>query len=235
MIKENTFRFKQFSIRHDRCAMKVGTDGVLLGAWTNVEKAKTALDIGTGSGLIALMLAQRNPALHVFGIDIDRGAAEQALENVQESPWTDRIVIKQADFTQDTAEGAKYDLIVSNPPFHTEDTLNPDAARTAARHTCSLPVPVLIRKAAAMLSAHGRLSLIVPTALAPAVIGQAAASRLYLCRRTDVKTTPQKPPRRTLLEFSPQAVPCDATILTLRDEHKLATPAYQALTAEFYL
>ncbi|MBQ9363307.1 MAG: methyltransferase [Bacteroidaceae bacterium] len=235
MTAEKSFRFKQFAVRHDRCAMKVGTDGVLLGAWANVEGSTTALDIGTGTGLIALMLAQRNAALSVTGIDIDSDAVKQAQENVQNSPWARRINIEQADFTLNDEQNARYDLIVSNPPFHTEDTLNPDATRTAARHTCSLPFPVLIRKAATLLTAQGHLCLIVPTATAPEVVGEAAAQHLYLSKRTDVKTTPRKTAKRTLLEFTPNITQTVYSILTLQDEHQKRTGEYMALTQDFYL
>ena len=245
---ERCFRFKQFAVRHDRCAMKVGTDGVLLGAWANVEGAKTALDIGTGTGLIALMLAQRNVTLHITGIDIDPAAVEQAKENVQNSPWRNRIVIEKEDFqtfsptlphdeegVQRTERGCLFDLIVSNPPFFLEDTLNPNAARTAARHACSLPFPVLIQKAARMLTEQGRLCLIVPTAIATDVVGEAATHHLYLSKRTDVKTTPRKAPKRTLLEFTPYITETAYSTLTLQDEQQQKTSEYTALTQEFYL
>ena len=262
---EKCFRFKQFAVRHDRCAMKVGTDGVLLGAWANVEGAKTALDIGTGTGLIALMLAQRNANLHITGIDIDPAAVEQAKENVQNSPWRERIVIKNEDFQTfspdlpldekgvedfqtfsptishdgDGVRGTKrcclFDLIVSNPPFFLEDTLNPNAARTAARHACSLPFPVLIQKAARMLTEQGRLCLIVPTAIATDVVGEAATHHLYLSKRTDVKTTPRKAPKRTLLEFTPYITETAYSTLMLQDEQQQKTSEYTALTQAFYL
>lgn len=245
---EKCFRFKQFAVRHDRCAMKVGTDGVLLGAWANVEGAKTALDIGTGTGLIALMLAQRNATLPITGIDIDPAAVEQAKENVQNSPWRERIVIEKEDFqtfsptlphdeegVQRTERGCLFDLIVSNPPFFLEDTLNPNAARTAARHACSLPFPVLIQKAARMLTEQGRLCLIVPTAIATDVVGEAATHHLYLSKRTDVKTTPRKVPKRTLLEFTPYITETAYSTLTLQDEQQQKTSEYTALTQEFYL
>lgn len=223
------FRFKQFCVRHDRCGMKVGTDGVLLGAWAGVGGAETALDIGTGTGLIALMLAQRNAGVRVLGIDIDGDAVAQATENVAESPWPDRIDIWQADFCQDCLQGVQFDLIVSNPPFFQEDTACPDFRRDQARRSSSLPMPILIGKAAELLSERGRLSLIVPATAHAEVIGEAAANRLYLCRRTDIKTTPRKLPRRTLLEFSRSMVSCEHSVLALNSE------AYQVLTGDFYL
>lgn len=214
--------------------MKVGTDGVLLGAWADVEGATTALDIGTGSGLIALMLAQRNATLRVWGIDIDTAAVEQAKENAERSPWADRIEVLQADFCH-VARSQTFSLIVSNPPFHAEDTPNPDQARNAARHTSALPIPVLMRNAAALLEGQGRFCLIVPTTLAAEVIGEGAANHLYLSRRTDVKTTPAKPAKRSLLEFRLYASPTEHSVLHLQDDHGGRSEAYSALTEAFYL
>ena len=229
------FRFKQFTVRHDRCAMKVGTDGVLLGAWARVDDAKKALDVGTGTGLIALMLAQRNSGLRVVGVEIDESAARQAAENVAASPWPERIRIVQADFREMETEGARYDLIVSNPPFFTEETGCPDAARQAARHASALPTAALMEKAEQLLSEEGRLCLIVPTAVAAEVIGEAALQCLFLARRTEVKTTPRKAAKRTLLEFTKTITNCETTTLTLRDGENQMSPTYRALTEAFYL
>ena len=145
------FRFKQFTVWHDRCAMKVGTDGVLLGAWagqerlgeTQVNHPRNILDIGTGSGLIALMLAQRFPQARITGIDCDKDAAMQAMENFTGSPWADRLRAVRTglqDFCRDTATAAeRFDLIVSNPPFYDNTLTNPDSRRSAARHTLRRP------------------------------------------------------------------------------------------------
>ena len=223
--------------------MKVGTDGVLLGAWAEVEGHHMALDIGTGTGLIALMLAQRAPQLHVLGVDIDGQAVQQARENVAASPWPDRVSIEHLDFrTADLGTAsfhvghlaAQFDLIVSNPPFFTEDTPNPDEARNTARHAASLPMDVLIERAARLLSPAGCLCLVVPTSVVSAVIGLAAARGMFLSRRTDVKTTVRKPAKRTLLAFTRRAVPTLHGTLTLMDGRD-RTPEYQELTRAFYL
>ena len=132
------FQFKQFTVWHDRSAMKVGTDGVLLGAWCCVDGARTALDVGTGSGLIALMMAQRNEHLEVLGVDIDENSVLQAQENAKRSPFAERLRFQQTDVR--TMVGRhEFDLVVSNPPFYTTDTISPQAERGAARNAKSLP------------------------------------------------------------------------------------------------
>ncbi len=252
----NGFRFKQFFVRHDRCAMKVGTDGVLLGSWATVSHASTALDIGTGTGLIALMLAQRNPNLLIDALDIDPDAVAQAQENIAASPFHDRIKVHLQDFTLtspiSTSSCSKavansslftlhsslkspYSLIISNPPFYTEHTSCPDDKRDAARHTSSLPISSLMSGAASLLAPEGLFSLIIPTSLVPEVISEGAQHGLFLSRRTDVVTTPNKQPKRTLLEFSKHQKETHHDILHIRDAHNNYTEAYKNLTQDFYL
>ena len=131
------FQFKRFTVYHDRCAMKVGTDGVLLGAWTDVSSSQQILDIGTGTGLIALMLAQRNVTAHITAIDIDEEAIEQAQGNIAASPWKNRIEVMKQDFCQYSANRL-FDTIVSNPPYFNQSLKGPDSQRNTARHTDSL-------------------------------------------------------------------------------------------------
>ncbi|MFM2293328.1 MAG: hypothetical protein RIS29_3141, partial [Bacteroidota bacterium] len=149
------FRFKQFTVFHDRCAMKVGIDGVLLGCWTNVADTSMVLDIGTGTGLIALMIAQRTDA-HIDAIDIDEGAFEQAMINVQASPWSSRLNVVLSSL-QDFVSDKKYDLIVSNPPYFINSLKNPDEQRTTARHTDSLTHEELIDQCIPKLTEGGRI------------------------------------------------------------------------------
>ena len=147
MAREKVFRFKQFGVRHEKSAMKVGTDGVLLGAWTNAENAKKVLDIGTGTGLIALMIAQRSKAL-ITGIEIDEDAAEEAYENFVSSPWGDRLRVENSDFAVfSNICNEKYDVIVSNPPYFVDSLECPDEKRGKARHTSSLSFENLIKGA----------------------------------------------------------------------------------------
>lgn len=221
-------------MKHDRCAMKVGTDGVLLGSWASVEGARTALDVGCGCGLIALMLAQRNSALHIIGIDIDEEAAEQARENIAENNHNDQVSIACADFRTFSSE-SKFDLIISNPPFYKESTTCADESRNNARHMSSLPIDELMERASALLSDRGLISVIVPYTVAGETIGEASMQGLFLSRRTDIKTTPAKPPKRTLLEFCKQAKPTTTQVLTLRNEEGNMSAEYKRLTHDFYL
>lgn len=214
--------------------MKVGTDGVLLGSWVSSE-GKRALDIGCGTGLIALMLAQRNESLNIIGIDIDDEAVEQARENVRNSRWNDRIEIKKHDFNEDFHCSESFDLIVSNPPFYKETTNCPDETRNKARHSASLPISTLMEKSNRLLSPEGKVAVIVPYSAASDTISEAAIAGLYLRRRTDVKTTPKKAAIRVLLEFSRRTEPATRNELLLRDETGEWSKEYKLLTQDFYL
>ena len=152
------FKFQQFTVRQEHCAMKVGTDGTLLGAWAN--GGRSVLDIGTGTGLIALMMAQRFPEARVTAIDIDQAACLQAHDNVAASPFASRIQIVQADVADYEAE--PFDVIVSNPPYFVESLTCPDYQRTTARHTASLTYQTLMCSAFRLLSDEGRFSVIIP-------------------------------------------------------------------------
>ena len=232
-MSNDYFRFKQFCIHHDRCAMKVGTDGVLLGAWGCVE-GRRILDIGTGTGLIALMAAQRNPEAKVFGIDVDEEAVFQARENIAESPFCSRIeCILQDVLAFETGE--LFDAILCNPPFFTEDTLPDDKSRALARNSKNLPFPLLIKKVAELLAEDGVFSLVVPSGLVQEIVGLCLENGLHLVRRCQVHTTAQKPPRRTLLAFSRQNLKCDEQVLCLMDKDGSRSLQYQELTNDFYL
>ncbi|EFC74840.1 methyltransferase domain protein, partial [Segatella buccae D17] len=197
------FRFRQFSVRHDRCAMKVGTDGVLLGAWA--PGGRSILDIGTGTGLIALMMAQRFPEAHVTGIDIDGDAALQARENAADSPFAPRIEVAHsslAGFVAAASPPLSFDSIVCNPPFFLHSLKNPDARRSVARHADSLPFADLFRGVAALLAPSGVFSAIVPAEVFEAFTAEASIAGLFVSRLTRVRTTPRKPPKRSLVAFS---------------------------------
>lgn len=232
-----SFRFQQFEVWHDRCAMKVGTDGVLLGAWINVESAQCVLDVGVGSGLISLMIAQRNTQAKIHGIDVDVEAVSQAQENFQRSPFSSRLSAEMADFTSQFSclNSQLFDLVVCNPPFFTEDTQAPDAARAAARSNSNLPFDVLIEKAAILLHEQGRFAVIIPYAQTADFVLTASTFGLYLQRRCDVKTTPQKSPKRSLLEFGKQIGTTQFDTLSVHDSDGNLSQQYQDLTADFYL
>ncbi len=234
------FRFKQFTIRHDRSAMKVGTDGVLLGAWagSNFNTISTPfriLDVGTGTGLIALMMAQRFPAANIVGIDIDEASLEQAKENVESTPFKTRISIEKQDFSDINSFSRQFDLIVSNPPFYTEDTLGGNQARDKARHTTSLPFEILVENATKLLTEEGLLSVIIPHQSAADFISICVANRLYLTRRLNIRSTERKSFNRVLLEFSTKMQPSETNTLTLYDANNNRSPEYAQLTQDFYL
>ena len=235
------FRFKQFTIRHDRSAMKVGTDGVLLGAWCDSPTVNSqlstlnCLDIGTGTGLIALMLAQRFPHAKIIGIDIDDASIEQARENVESSPFKTQISILKQDFKNIDSFSNQYDVIVSNPPFYTEDTLSGKTARDTARHTTSLPFETLVENAAKLLTKEGLFSVIIPYQSAADFISICVANRLYLTRRVNIRSKEGKPFNRVMLEFCPIIRPAETSTLTLYDNNGQRTTDYTQLTQAFYI
>ena len=224
--------------------MKVGTDGVLLGAWA--PGGTRILDIGTGSGLIALMLAQRFPEASIDAIDIDEAAVEQARENFAASPWTDRLHAYQAKVQEwqmvngTCPNGKWYDLIVSNPPYFQNSLKNPDKGRQTARHTDTLSYAELLRHSARLLAEKGLLALVLPAEAEQAVRGLAAAELLSLTHLTRVYSKESKPARRVLLEFE-KSTSRDTDIsitedsLVLENEIGGRSAAYQELTKDFYL
>ncbi len=231
------FRFRQFSVRHDRCAMKVGTDGVLLGAWA--PGGRSILDIGTGTGLIALMMAQRFPEAHVTGIDIDGDAALQARENAADSPFGPRIEVAHsslAGFVAAASPPLSFDSIVCNPPFFLHSLKNPDARRSVARHADSLPFADLFRGVAALLAPSGVFSAIVPAEVFEAFTAEASIAGLFVSRLTRVRTTPRKPPKRSLVAFSrlrPDTLVEEECVMSQSDGSR--SEWYRGLTTEFYL
>lgn len=227
------FQFKQFTVYHDKCAMKVGTDGVLLGAWCDVKEAKRVLDIGTGTGLIALMVAQRCDA-EIVALDVDAGAIEQARINCGASPWYPRIEVEHCDVLSYFPEG-RFNHIVSNPPYFVEEVHCPDKQRNLARHTHGLTFALLVEKVAELLTSDGRFSVILPVSAMSDFIYQAERNALGLSRRTMVCTKPGILPKRVLLEFSKQAHTCCEGQLTLEKEHHCYTDEFVELVKEFYL
>ena len=234
-----SFTFKQFHINDEHCAMKVGTDGVLLGAWANVKHAHRVLDIGCGSGLISLMLAQRAPLAHVVGIEVDNAAAHDAMLNVASSTFANRIEIVTSNaLTYNTH--APFDCIVSNPPYHEESLLPPSALRAKARHTAGggLTFSALLEVVCRLLnkqSHHAHFSVVLPTQAANGFIALAAVYGLNLLRETKVVTRPTKTCKRTLLEFTPHNASFRTSTLVLLDERGNRSNAYSELCSDFYL
>jgi len=227
-----SFRFRQFEIFHDRCAMKVGTDGVLLGAWVSTDNAKRILDVGSGSGLITLILAQRSTAF-VKGIELDTAAAKQASENANNSPWADRIQIDTVDFKDFANES--YDLIVSNPPFFRGSLKAPVKERNQARHTDTLSYETLIRKSAQLLSTNGRFVVILPFECSEDFEGLCWAHKLYLSKKCEVSSIEGHAPKRVLLEFSHEHRFIERTSLALETMEHIRTVPFSTLTADLYL
>lgn len=232
--RETVFRFKQFDVINRQSAMKVGTDGVLLGAWAS-SPGTSVLDIGTGTGLIALMMAQRFPDVSVTAVEIDSIAAHEASENFMASPWAGRITAICTDFTTWNTEGNKYDAIVSNPPFFTSGLRAPDSTRATARHCDSLPLRELLSHSASILNADGFMSMILPQELDNEIEFIAVTAGLYPSRRCHVATTPRKPAKRTLWEFSKTDGPCLLSELSISDGEGKFTSEYISLTRDFYL
>jgi tRNA1Val (adenine37-N6)-methyltransferase len=214
--------------------MKVGTDGVLLGAWSDVSHACNALDVGTGTGLVALMIAQRSQAV-VTALEIDADAVSQAKENVADSPWRDRVEVVQQDFRAYTSD-RKFDLIVSNPPYFVDSLPCPGEQRAMARHNSSLRYDELLEGVARLLSGKGRFCVIIPMDVSDALQNMAAGLGLYPSRQLVVVTRPGKQPKRTLIEFVQNSeVVCDRKELLLEEERHQYSPGYIELTREFYL
>ena len=246
------FRFKQFTVWHDRCAMKVGTDGVLLGAWCPVGEFRGSggqefrglggfikvLDVGTGSGLIALMLAQRIEGAQIMAIDIDAGAVEQAKYNFGVSPWADRLECHQQALQELEGEGI-YDLIVSNPPYFQDSLKNPDSQRAMARHTDTLSYEELLKHSARLLTQEGIIALVLPIEAEQQIITLAQSLGLYPTHITHVYPKPGKAAKRLLIAFSPSPIAYSlspiAYSLTLESETAPRSEAYIELTKEFYL
>ncbi|MBQ6939777.1 MAG: methyltransferase [Alistipes sp.] len=229
------FEFKQFSVDDEQCAMKVGTDGVLLGAWVDVAESKHILDIGTGSGLIALMVAQRSVEAKVLGIDIDANAVCQARSNFAKSPWSERLTAEQCDVRELYTEQL-YDHIVSNPPYFVETTESPNESRATARHATHLKFADIIAVAERLLADGGGLSVILPTDVA-AMFRREAFERLWLVRQMDISTKEGEAPRRTMMEFRRVSEPVmpKITTLTIRHKDSTYTDEYRRLAEDFYI
>ncbi len=236
-LRRNGFTFKQFFIAHDRCAMKVGTDGILLGAWSPVAGVKRILDIGTGSGLLALMLAQRTgEAVSIDAVELDADAAQQAQENVGESPWADRIQIHTADIQQWVNERTgRYDLIVSNPPYYEKGVECGTPQREQARYTVSLDHGALLACAAECITEEGFLCVVLPEVLGNGFTQKALETGWHLRLRTDVADNESRLPHRVLLAFSPTQGECFSDRMTIRGADQRYSDDYTALTQAFYL
>lgn len=232
------FRFKKFDVNHSRSAMRVGVDGVLTGCWAEGAGAGRILDVGTGCGLIALIMAQRTPGARITGIDIDPASADEARENAAASPWASGIRIITGSFPEDAGEG-KFDLIVSNPPYFDSGVATPTTRREAARHQGALSPHSILRESVKILTAGGSVAMIVPADIAGPLCEEAELLGYHLWRRCLVRGHKDAPFKRALLQW--RLAPCVSeeepleTELTLEEAPGIPTDAYRQLCREFYL
>lgn len=223
-----TFRFKQFAVSDSRCGMKLGTDGVLAGALVNTDSESARIaDIGAGCGIIALMMAQRFPSAEVDAIEIEPEAAADLKQNVENSPWNDRINVINDDFLH---INNIYDLIVSNPPYFKNGELSPESKRATARHAGNLSPELLVEFADRCLTKAGTLAVILPTDNAEAFISKGIFRRMALKRRIDIATSKRRGITRSFIELSK-----DTTVMPEISSLSTDTDEYRELTKDFYL
>ncbi len=231
------FKFKQFAIEQEQCTMKVGTDGVLLGAWVNINEAQTILDIGTGTGVIAIMAAQRNASAMVSAVEIEEASFLEAKSNMEKSPFKDRLGVEHCsiqDFAKATFD--EFDVIVCNPPFFSGGTLSDNLDRNAVRHTIKMPTGDLLNCSRRLLSKQGRLAVVLPYIEGLRFKEQATQYGFYCTKQTNVRSKKDKPVERLLLQFEKQDHDFveDELIIQLEKRNDY-TKDYIALTKDFYL
>lgn len=235
-MPNNYFDFKQFRVMQDKSVFKVGTDGVLLGAWCDVVDSKGILDIGCGTGLIALMAAQRSKA-NIVAVELDKLSAIEASLNAKASPWSERISIIESDindYKPDKGEG--FDHIVSNPPYFSDSLHNSDPRLSNARHTSVLSRQALLVSVQRLLSAKGKFSVVLPYSEANILVAEAVSYDLYCSKMLCIKTLPTLPVKRILMEFSRQRHTSSKTFLVIEtgNRHEYSHE-YRKLTRNFYL
>lgn len=232
------FTFKEFAVKQDRCAMKIGTDGVLLGAWSPIDHyPNSILDIGTGTGIIALMLAQRADAEQIDALEIDEEAYEQATDNFENSPWNDRLFCFHAgldEFVEDPED--EYDLMVCNPPFYSEDYKTESKQRDLARFQDAMPFEDLIEAAALLLSENGIFSVVIPFKEEEKFVSLCEELDLFPQKITRVRGNSSSEIKRSLMAFGRTEIALIAIDeLTIETERHIYTPEYIELTKDFYL
>lgn len=226
------FRFKQFTIHQDRCALKVGTDAVIFGAWVDYDDAKRILDIGTGTGVLALIAAQRNASAQVHAVEIDDGSAAQAAENAAASPWADRIRVHRMDARRMKSD-APFDLILCNPPYYSGTAPASGERGRVAKHGAELAFEELLRCVRDSLAPTGRFAVIIPSDREAEFVALSAAQELFPARRCLIRYVAHRPPKRVLLELRRMRGACAEEELTVEGEGpKSFTPEARALVAD---
>jgi tRNA1Val (adenine37-N6)-methyltransferase len=231
------FRFKQFSVAQDRCAMKIGTDAVLLGAWTSLDlKPKSILDIGAGTGILALMMAQRSGAELIDAVEIDDDAYEQCVENFETSDWGDRLFCYHASLDEFTAEiEDQYDLIISNPPFFTETFKTTNEVRNQARFEDAMPFTELIKSVSKLLSPNGEFNVIIPFSEEFSFTKLAAKEGLYPSKILHIRGQESRPLKRSMICFTFKKQTAQTHELIIEIARHQYTKEYTLLTKDFYL
>lgn len=233
-MSENTFRFKQFSIAQDKCAMKVNTDGVLLGAWADVKGAKSILDIGTGTGVIALMAAQRNSEATIDAIDIDESAYTQAKENFGQCKWEARLKIFHSSLQEFPSE-KQYDVIISNPPYFIDDFKTGNEQKNIAKHSVALTYKELMEGINRLVIDSGKVFIAVPVFNFPLIEMEANRNRLFVTKHTEVVAVEGKSPYLLLMQIERNEKQFSKDSITIQKVDGNFTGEYKSLTKEFYL
>ncbi|MDR1584143.1 MAG: tRNA (adenine(22)-N(1))-methyltransferase TrmK [Prevotellaceae bacterium] len=234
-MSNDYFKFKQFTVKQDKTAMKVGVDSVLLGSWIKVNGLeKNVLDIGTGAGLLALMMAQKNPTARITACEIDEPACQQARENISSSAWSERIAVVNTDIRTFTQNSKNFDLIICNPPYFEKSLKSQDSKRNFARHNDNLSFPDLMDCVHRLLRNDGRFALIIPENKTNVIIKLAGDKKLFPIKRLNIKSVETKPVNRVILEFSYVSTPPEEFSLTVRTGNSYSDN-YKILTKDFYL
>lgn len=233
-MSNSSFQFKQFAVEQTHCAMKVNTDGVLLGAWARAGEAKRIADIGTGTGVIALMLAQQCPAAVIDAIDIDAGAAAQAKTNIERSAWKERIRVYHTAL-QDFNPGYRFDFIISNPPYFVNDLKPVDARKTVAKHSVDLSYDELLQHVNRLLSETGQFAVEIPYFNKALFLEKAVRFGLYVARSLRVQAREDKAPYLALLQLERSRGEELEEGLSIQVTSGEYTAEYKALTQAFYL
>lgn len=228
----SVFKFKHFNVSQIKTAMKIGTDALIFGSTITAESSKTALDIGTGTGVLALMLAQRNNLLKIDALEINENAYEEACENIQQSPFFEKIKVIHADFKTYSFSN-KYDLIFSNPPYFEKSTKSENSNRNQARHSDTLPLETLFQRSKELLTNNGRFCVILPNITIDSYITLCEEIGLFLTKEILIYGRPNKLSRK-IVEFERVKKPKIQESITLRNEEGKYTQEYIKLTQEFH-